>query len=376
MLRISRPRIATCMILCTLGITAALVIFQPTASTYFHHKAQVTSTSMTDLYHLAASNLVKHSKHSYGRESLTRLATTLDFDRHTCPTSYLTGTPVGFNIKPEHSDECPTVFIVGARKGGTTSLYQYLSKHPDFTGINLDQGPKAGETMFFQRNRWNWSAYRSLFPTDGTMSGDSSVGNLVKCEAPRRIFTACGRKAKVVMLLRNPTNRFVSNYLMRARLGTQTINSSNEAIHDEIEAFSREVMEADVSIHDYTKCWDRLSCLYAPAKNMVFEGLYYTHVMNWLCNFPLDNVLIANSEEFFENPTQILREVFDFVGLKRLDEAMLNSIASAVYNEGSYNVSVSLKISNLDRERLAELYKGYNEPLLELLNWKGKVNWN
>ena len=46
---------------------------------------------------------------------------------------------------PKHQD-CLTLFIVGARKGGTTSLYSYVAKHPDFDGILLNRGPMSGET--------------------------------------------------------------------------------------------------------------------------------------------------------------------------------------------------------------------------------------
>lgn len=41
-------------------------------------------------------------------------------------------------------------FIIGARKGGTTSLYHYISQHPHVKGVSLDAGPQAGELFFFQ----------------------------------------------------------------------------------------------------------------------------------------------------------------------------------------------------------------------------------
>lgn len=371
MVRVSKKAVYPA--LCIVGISLSLMVLQLGTSGYLEGRRSLVPLGMYDLYHSATANLAKRS---YKTNTLTRFGTRVKFNNHTCPPGSLASDPGKMHTRSEHSDDCPTAFIIGARKGGTTSLYQYLSQHPDFTGVNLDKGPKAGETMFFQRNRWDWDAYRSLFPTDGTMSGDSSVGNLVKCEAPQRIFTACGRKAKAVMLLRNPVNRFVSNFLMRVNLGTHIIENSMETIGSELEAFHTEVMYADMTVQSYTEHWDRLLCLFSPAKNMVYEGLYYTHVMNWLCNFPLENVMIVNSEEFFASPTLILREVIDFLGLRELDEATLHSITSAVYNEGSYNVHSSLKISNTDRERLAELYERYNEPLLELLDWKGKVSWN
>ncbi len=332
--------------------------------------------SLSDLYHFATADRIKYdSRRSYASETLTRLGTALNF---TCPPDSFANDYHGqmSMTEPDHGDDCPTAFIVGARKGGTTSLYQYLSKHPNFTGINLDKGAKAGETMFFQRNKKDWEEYTNLFPRNGTMTGESSVGNLVKCDVPHLIRTSCGQKAKIVMVLRNPTNRFISNFLMRARLGTHTIKSATKLITEEMDIFSMDALDVGVSPYIYVQHWDKLLCLFRPGKNLVFEGLYYAHVMNWLCNFPPENVLIANSEDFFARPNRLLREVIEFLGLEELDEATLDSITTAVYNEGSYDVRSTLKVSNVDREKLAKLYDIYNQPLLELLGWKGKLTWN
>lgn len=43
----------------------------------------------------------------------------------------------------------PKFLIIGARKAGTTSLYQYLSQHPSAVGFGLDRGATAGELQFF-----------------------------------------------------------------------------------------------------------------------------------------------------------------------------------------------------------------------------------
>ena len=53
------------------------------------------------------------------------------------------------NTSPFFSD-CPTLFVVGATKGGTTSMIQYVSKHEDFEAARLN-GPKVGEIFFLQQ---------------------------------------------------------------------------------------------------------------------------------------------------------------------------------------------------------------------------------
>lgn len=57
--------------------------------------------------------------------------TTLNFKRDTCLASFA---------------------IIGTRKGGTTSLYQYIAAHPQVKGVNLNSGPQSGELLFFRGN--------------------------------------------------------------------------------------------------------------------------------------------------------------------------------------------------------------------------------
>ena len=48
---------------------------------------------------------------------------------------------------------------------------------------------------------------------------------------------------------------------------------------------------------------------------MIFEGIFHIH----LHNFPAENILILNSEEFYEHPSKILDIVFHFLRVTRRD---------------------------------------------------------
>ena len=267
--------------------------------------------------------------------TLTRYGNDLNFDPETCPSDSLMAMSKLEHATPLHND-CPTLFIVGARKGGTTSLYQYVSKHPDFKGVNLNKGLRAGETFYFEHHRFidsmqSWQYYQNLFPQDASMSGDSSVGNLLHCKVPQRLFTSCGKQAKVVMLFRNPIERFVSNYLMRFGFSTRSYrNVFYVAKNNPIEKYIKGIMNRGVISQQIEKDWTKLLCLFGPGHNMVFEGIYYVHLLNWLCNFPAENIMIINSEEFFASPTTILRQVFEFIGLHQVSNETLQAFTSNV----------------------------------------------
>ena len=317
-------------------------------------------------------------------KTLTRLGSDLKFDKRSCPSKSIMTNSTLINSSPLHNN-CPTLFIVGARKAGTTSLIQYLSKHPDFEGARLDRGPQAGETFFFHKTFETkpWEEYLAYFPSDsGVMTGESSVGNFVHCLVPGRIYSYCGRQAKIVVLLRNPVDRFVSNFRMRARIGGYGMGKLRQPIgkfiRNELDDFFSTATGKKLStlqVEDVRDGWASLRCKFLPAKNMFYEGLYYVHLKNWLCNFPAENILILNSEEFFQKTTKILKQVFQFLGLSSLPEESYKTTATAVYNQGSYkNIPPHQQLTEVHRSKLRMAYKPFNEALFQLVDWRN-MKW-
>ena len=316
---------------------------------------------------------------SYLRNTLVRLGCDLNIDLSTCPNDSLM-LHANRNFIPKHLD-CPTLFLIGARKGGTSSLYHYISKHPDFRGTKLDAGPKAGETFYFTTfyTKRSWNRYLSLFPRGGVMTGEASVGNFVHPLAPRRLHESCWKLAKVVILLRDPISRFRSNFLMRTRLkigGTFAYSSISLYLRKQLNEFLNKLLRKSANLKEVKQEWSKFVGLFGPAENLIYEGLYYVHLMNWLCNFPSENIMIINSQEFYRNPSTILDLVFQFLNLKRLDADTYKWITLTTYNKGKYsNISASQKMSHSDEVLLMGTYRPYNQALIELLQWDS-INWN
>jgi len=311
--------------------------------------------------------------------TLARIGSDLKFDYTTCPPSsaMLNSTPT----TPLH-DDCPHVFIIGTRKGGTTSMYHYLSGHPDFGGVRLDRGSSAGETFYFERRykQMSWEKFVSEFPTD-KMSGDSSVGNLAQCSVPKRLYSNCGHTAKAIVLLRDPLERFQSNFRMRVRHTMYSnLTHISSLVDKEINVFNRRVLSvksvdtSDLSSHPSDHELKGSLCM--PI-NMVHDGLYYIHLHNWLCNFPAENILILNSEQFYDFTVESLAMVMDFVGLRPLTDDEMKYITSAVFNYGGRleNELSFRKLSMQDRKKLMTIYEPFNNKLFQLLEWNS-VKWN
>ena len=314
-----------------------------------------------------------HSQYSH-----TRIGSELTFDLASCPSQSV----VPSKTKPLHTS-CPAVFIIGARKAGTTSLYQYLSHHPDFEGIHLENGPKAGETFHFSArySTESWELYKSRFPKQSIMTGDASVGNFVNCEAPKRIYESCGNFSKILLLLRNPIDRYKSNFLMRTKLGTKEYTNNtalSTVINMELSSFYKSLLVKGVHMTSQTGMdlaqWYKFCCMYSPSRNMIYEGLYYVHVMNWLCNYPAENILILNSEEFYVNTSFILRQVYQFLGLSPLSDDQRQLVTSFVFNKGASSILPHQRLQDEDHKKLKHIYSPFNKAILKLLNWND-IKW-
>lgn len=309
--------------------------------------------------------------------SLTRYGANLNVNQLLCPKDSGSTLQKRFSM----TNLCPKVFIVGAKKGGTTSLYQYLSKHPDFKGIRLNEEKWVGETFFFAQKYGQVSlkSYLEQFPRD-KMSGDASVDNLLQCKVPMRILRTCGKKVKIIILLRNPIQRYVSNFMMRVtRPNIYSEYSNVSSIHKELTQDIKLVTETlekrNIKYPDKASDWHKLLCLFGCCQSMLYEGLYHVFVMNWLCNFPKENIMFVNSEEMSSKPTLILQQVMDFVGLKPLDHKTLDLITSKRYNQGVKPFLPQHTLSSDNREQLLNFYSKFNDALLELLDWK-QIDWS
>ena len=192
-------------------------------------------------------------------ETLTRVGNDIrHFDANKCPPgSIIWNTSYMVSI---HSD-CPTLFIVGTPKGGTTSMLEYVSMYPDFEGAKLrtDKFGGKGELNFFENVvAMTWDQHKKHFPT-GVVTGESSTWYMSECEVPK-MFRLCGRQAKVVMLLRNPVHRIISHYVMEKMWGRYKSFSIDDYVSLHLNKYMH--CNSHTTTISYQKCeWNKQCCM-------------------------------------------------------------------------------------------------------------------
>jgi len=180
---------------------------------------------------------------------------------------------------------------------------------------------------------------------------------------------------KFIVLLRDPVERFQSNYRFRVHSGFAAY------IHDrmnmsyfvdrEIDNFYNAILKRGLDMDTVQNHLNDLLCLFVPSVNVIYEGLYLVHLHYWLCNVPAENILILNSDEFFHRTADILSEVIRFIGLSPLSNETIASIVSQKYNA---NPDLKLEqsqhlLTQTERQRIKDLYRPFNSKLLDFLQW-------
>ncbi|MCZ7535453.1 MAG: sulfotransferase domain-containing protein [Acidimicrobiia bacterium] len=189
----------------------------------------------------------------------------------------------------------PDFIVIGAHKAGTSSLYWYLTRHPQVVRA------RRKEAQFFGRSHERGERYyRSFFPMrrslgGGRITGEASPGYLSQPKIPARV-AGLVPDARLIALLRNPVQRAISQYRFYYSKGWEQ-RPLSEAIDEGI----RHNEEGD------DDSWKA---------GMLSRGLYERHLRRWYEHFDQDRLLVVKSETLFGEPEKAYRIVTDFLGLE------------------------------------------------------------
>jgi hypothetical protein len=211
----------------------------------------------------------------------------------------------------------PDYLIIGTKRGGTTSLWKNLLLHPEVATMypraeNL-KSPHYFDIHWDRGERW----YRSHFPLSRPGRAKSDTRRAVGEASPYYLFHpfACERVAsaipdvRLLVLLRNPTDRAYSHYRERRREGTEPL-SFEEALEAEAGRLAGEEDKIRRDPTYYSFAHDHCSYL--------ARGRYLEHLEPWLDTFPSSSMLILRSEDMYEDPQSVLAQAHEFLGLTPL----------------------------------------------------------
>jgi hypothetical protein len=253
-----------------------------------------------------------------------------------------------------NSRRMPSFVVIGTARGGTTSLFNYLSLHPQ---IEL---PVKKEIAFFCTHfHKGVSWYQSHFPMkrDATMiTGEASPYYLSHPKAAERLKSVLP-DSKIIVLLRNPIERSFSSYKNIKKLGLETSGTFELAIELENDRTSGEEKKIVENDSYYSSKHQHFSYL--------GRSIYHLELEKWFKHFPPEQFLIINSESFYADPVKTYHSVIRFLGLSEHDPGPLKPFNESVKGE---------QINSEFRKKLEAFFEPHNEKLFEMINtrfdWK------
>eukprot|EP01104_Vermistella_antarctica_P013899 TRINITY_DN4284_c0_g1_i1.p1 TRINITY_DN4284_c0_g1~~TRINITY_DN4284_c0_g1_i1.p1 ORF type:complete len:388 (+),score=78.86 TRINITY_DN4284_c0_g1_i1:500-1663(+) len=279
---------------------------------------------------------------------------------------------------PSMKKQCrPDYWILGTRKGGTTSMHYYLCQHPDVFQFRIKNKPNDGEipltfvpekkdTDFLETYHKNYN----MVPDD-VFVGESTVSRLVS-DAPG-IASICGTEGhKFIVLMRDPIERCHSHMLMKAR---------NRSRQFSLEGDMTAELEKEIRMF---KGWERkypwmLNGEANPPTvtgprgkpqlfNCINEGIYVVHLRRYLSIFPAGSMRAYFSEDLYnpERSPLVLKDALAFIGLdpEKFDTNVVKNVKNS---RGTTDLPANMYIEPATIAKMEAIMEPYNKQLEDLL---------
>jgi hypothetical protein len=241
----------------------------------------------------------------------------------------------------------PDFIVIGAPRCGTSSLYKYLSEHPDV----LPAFRK--ELHFFDRHYIKglfW--YRSNLPLIRRLggvriTGEATPNYLVHPYVPDRIRSVIPN-VKLIVLLRNPIDRTHSAWQHNQRRGEDQL-SLEDALAAENARVSGDLERLGRGEEFQPRNYLRYSYL--------GKSRYAEHLDRWLEVFGGTQLLICKSEDVFSGNNDALSAIHAFLGITYSRSYLLPTM----------NASDRPPLNPEIRGQLADYFDPHNRKLYELV---------
>lgn len=263
-----------------------------------------------------------------------------------------------YALRTERWRPYPDFLIVGTKRGGTTSLWNYLLQHPQVLPMFPAARGRKANAWFFEHQEESDAWYRSHFHTrmyrrlrarsvGRVVTGEASPYYMYGPSIPARIAQIIP-DVRLVVMLRNPVDRAYGHFQERVKEGVETL-SFRDALTAESHRLAGEYerMGADPNYysvpHDYFTYRDR--------------GVYLPQVQRLHEHFPPSHVLILRSEDLYLEPQRVYDDVSGFLELER------HTLAAPK----QHNRIARAPLSEDIREELAKYYAPHNAALYDYL---------
>jgi hypothetical protein len=197
----------------------------------------------------------------------------------------------------------PNLFILGVQKAATTSLHEQLSEHPEiFSNVELKDidyfarpelaiDPKASIAKYLKK----YKAEKYIL--------HSYVNYIIYPDSLDLIEKLTDKKAKYILVLRNPVDRAISAYKYWKKLG-------------------KEERSLEEAIFQKSNDWGKWS-IWNSDHSYLEHGFYSSQLEDLWKRIPKDRILLVHYQDYIQKTESFLTSVYSFLEIEDIGKVEL-----------------------------------------------------
>ena len=190
----------------------------------------------------------------------------------------------------------PNTIILGAQKAGTTSLFDWISQHPDVYGE-----PGMKDFPFFIKDEYyekglNWFNNRFKKHRDEKIVLHGCVNYMYFCNEFIDRINSYPHETKFIVVLRNPIERAYSAYWFNRKIGVEKALTFEEALNNE-----------------YTESFKSLKEI--GSFTYLDHGYYYRQLSYLLKHIDKTKLLVLLFDDIVHNNLETIKKVYNFLNI-------------------------------------------------------------
>lgn len=207
----------------------------------------------------------------------------------------------------------PNFFIVGAKKSGTTAMFEYLKQHPDVFLCDPKEPAYFGKDLGIPDVVATERDYLKLFAgaQNEKIIGEGSTWYINSSNAAREIHQF-NPQAKILIMLRNPVDMIHSLHSYLIWMGWETIENFEEALEAE----------------EDRKQGRRIPYPMYPVRPLLYREMvaYSQQVQNYLDVFGEAQTKIIIFDDFKNDARAAFKETCEFLGIDSAFEPHIEKV--------------------------------------------------
>ncbi|VXD11002.1 sulfotransferase family protein [Planktothrix paucivesiculata] len=290
----------------------------------------------------------------------------------------------------------PQFIIIGAAKSGTTTLYQYLCRHPQvFMSTPKEPDFFSVDAHYAQGMDWYESLFHQAKPDQICGEASTTYSRLQQYPHTVERLVKALPEVKLIYIMRHPVDRAYSFYVHRFKGSRHKPELAVEKTFEETIAKQSEFIDSSFyfyQIEQYLKFYPRESFLFLPMEDLIQHPLQMiSQILTFLgadptINLMEESTLVANKAE--DDPEWFVRKQItssfkQIPGIEQLKSLLPQPLKDQAYQwvrhfkykQWKSQQYMPPPMRSETRQMLLEKFREPNQQLAEFLNWD-LSHWN